>query len=154
MIVSYVKTPLASKGVWSDFFLPLFSFWVMRCQDARARNDMILTQSMMILLLPVNMVVAKRFATVQKRILDATDARIHTTNEVLTNIRIIKFFAWEQRFLGAVDEKRVVELSASQNAARRDHALTMCLSSVMWRVLRSWSSFEAQAQDPNGGART
>lgn len=65
---------------------------------------------MMIILLPINMYVAKQFSRIQKLILAATDARIHTTNEVLTNIRIIKFFAWEQRFIGQVNEKRYVEL--------------------------------------------
>ncbi|EUC42886.1 hypothetical protein COCMIDRAFT_7610 [Bipolaris oryzae ATCC 44560] len=65
---------------------------------------------MMIFLLPVNMYVAGQFAKIQKLILAATDARIHTTNEVLTNIRIIKFFAWEQRFIGLVNEKRYIEL--------------------------------------------
>lgn len=66
--------------------------------------------AMMILLLPINMYIAKHFAKIQKRILAATDARIHTTNEVLSNIRIIKFFAWEQRFMAVVDEKRTAEL--------------------------------------------
>ncbi|KAH7087754.1 ABC transporter type 1, transmembrane domain-containing protein [Paraphoma chrysanthemicola] len=65
---------------------------------------------MMVVLLPINMYVAKQFARIQKLILAATDARIHTTNEVLTNIRIIKFFAWEQRFIGLVNEKRYTEL--------------------------------------------
>lgn len=65
---------------------------------------------MMVILLPINMYVAKQFAKIQKLILAATDARIHTTNEVLTNIRIIKFFAWEQRFIGLVNEKRHTEL--------------------------------------------
>ncbi|CAG5187876.1 uncharacterized protein ALTATR162_LOCUS11812 [Alternaria atra] len=65
---------------------------------------------MMIFLLPINMYVARQFSKIQKLILAATDARIHTTNEVLTNIRIIKFFAWEQRFIGLVNEKRYVEL--------------------------------------------
>lgn len=65
---------------------------------------------MMVILLPINMYVAKQFAKIQKLILAATDARIHTTNEVLTNIRIIKFFAWEQKFIGLVNEKRYVEL--------------------------------------------
>ncbi|KAK5134895.1 hypothetical protein LTR08_005985 [Meristemomyces frigidus] len=69
----------------------------------------------MALLLPVNYIISKRFAQVQKQILAATDARIHTTNEVLTNIRIIKYFAWEQRFLGLVDEKRAVELKFLRN---------------------------------------
>lgn len=70
---------------------------------------------MMALLLPVNMWIAKQFAKYQKKILAATDARIHTTNEVLTNIRIIKYFAWEQRFLGDVEEKRVEELRQLRN---------------------------------------
>lgn len=65
---------------------------------------------MMVVLLPINMWVARQFSKIQKLILAATDARIHTTNEVLTNIRIIKFFAWEQRFIGLVNEKRHVEL--------------------------------------------
>jgi ABC-type multidrug transport system fused ATPase/permease subunit len=65
---------------------------------------------MMIFLLPINMYVARQFSKIQKLILAATDARIHTTNEVLTNIRIIKFFAWEQRFIGLVNEKRYTEL--------------------------------------------
>ncbi|KAF2631314.1 hypothetical protein BU25DRAFT_361406 [Macroventuria anomochaeta] len=65
---------------------------------------------MMIILLPINMYVASQFSKIQKLILAATDARIHTTNEVLTNIRIIKYFAWEQRFIGLVNEKRYVEL--------------------------------------------
>ncbi|KAI9677492.1 MAG: hypothetical protein M1817_006446 [Caeruleum heppii] len=70
---------------------------------------------MMILLLPINIVIAKQFSKMQKKIMAATDARIHTTNEVLQNIRIIKFFAWEQRFGHIVNEKRSVELKALRN---------------------------------------
>lgn len=70
---------------------------------------------MMALLLPVNLTISKQFARIQKLILAATDARIHTTNEVLTNIRIIKYFAWEQRFLGLVEEKRKAELKYLRN---------------------------------------
>ncbi|OAL02619.1 hypothetical protein IQ06DRAFT_291975 [Phaeosphaeriaceae sp. SRC1lsM3a] len=65
---------------------------------------------MMVILLPINMYVATQFSKIQDRILAATDARIHTTNEVLTNIRIIKYFAWEQRFIGQINEKRYLEL--------------------------------------------
>ncbi|OMP89081.1 ATP-dependent bile acid permease [Diplodia seriata] len=66
---------------------------------------------MMIFLLPINMLISKRFAAIQKQILAATDVRIHTTNEILTNIRIIKYFAWEQRFMAQVSEKRTAELA-------------------------------------------
>ncbi|KAF2727713.1 P-loop containing nucleoside triphosphate hydrolase protein [Polyplosphaeria fusca] len=70
---------------------------------------------MMAVLLPINLYVSKQFAKIQKLILAATDARIHTTNEVLSNIRIIKFFAWEQRFIGQVNEKRTSELKYLRN---------------------------------------
>ncbi|KAH6652560.1 ABC transporter type 1, transmembrane domain-containing protein [Truncatella angustata] len=69
----------------------------------------------MLFLLPVNILLAKGFHVTQKKIMAATDKRIHTTNEVLTNIRIIKYFAWEQRFSETVNDKRSAELKALQS---------------------------------------
>ncbi|KAH9904997.1 hypothetical protein F4778DRAFT_731477 [Xylariomycetidae sp. FL2044] len=69
----------------------------------------------MVFLLPVNILLAKGFNWTQKKIMAATDKRIHTTNEVLQNIRIIKYFAWEHRFATIVDEKRTAELKALRN---------------------------------------
>ncbi|KAK8135951.1 ABC transporter [Apiospora sp. TS-2023a] len=69
----------------------------------------------MVFLLPINILLAKGFQYTQKKIMTATDKRIHTTNEVLQNIRIIKYFAWEQRFGDIVDEKRRAELKALRN---------------------------------------
>lgn len=66
----------------------------------------------MVLLLPVNYFLAMGFNTTSTRIMAATDKRIHITNEVLQNIRIIKYFAWERRFGSIIDEKREVELRA------------------------------------------
>ncbi|KAI1500567.1 hypothetical protein F5X99DRAFT_234366 [Biscogniauxia marginata] len=66
----------------------------------------------MVFLLPLNILLAKGFNYTQKKIMAATDKRIHTTNEILQNIRIIKYFAWEQRFATIVDEKRNAELKA------------------------------------------
>lgn len=66
----------------------------------------------MALLLPINIAFGKAFNSTQKKIMAATDKRIHTTNEILQNIRIIKFFAWEHRFGTIVDEKRRAELAA------------------------------------------
>lgn len=67
---------------------------------------------LMVLVLPLNMWIAKSFTRAQKAILAATDARIHATNEILQNIRIIKYFAWEKRFEENVNEKRQTELNA------------------------------------------
>ena len=66
----------------------------------------------MALLLPINIAFGKGFNSSQKKIMAATDKRIHTTNEILQNIRIIKYFAWEHRFATIVDEKRRAELKA------------------------------------------
>jgi ABC-type multidrug transport system fused ATPase/permease subunit len=70
---------------------------------------------LMVLMLPINLFIAKSFARLQKQILAGTDARIHATNEVLQNIRIVKYFAWEQRFQDIIDEKRRAELKSLRN---------------------------------------
>jgi len=64
------------------------------------------------LLLPINIGFGKAFNSTQKKIMTATDKRIHTTNEILSNIRIIKYFAWEHRYATIVDEKRRAEIKA------------------------------------------
>ncbi|KAL0943633.1 ATP-dependent bile acid permease [Colletotrichum truncatum] len=66
----------------------------------------------MAFLLPINYSFARGFANTSKKILGATDKRINVTNEVLQNIRIIKYFAWEAKFGRIVDEKRAAELKA------------------------------------------
>ena len=81
----------------------------------------------MMVLLPINIYAAKQFNKTQKMIMAATDGRIHTTNEVLQNIRIIKYFAWEQRFGQLVDEKREIEL----RALRRRYII-WSLAAMIW----------------------
>lgn len=66
--------------------------------------------SIMVLLIPVNYTISNKFSQIQKAIMATTDKRIHATNEVLQNIRIIKFFAWEERFGHMVGECRAAEL--------------------------------------------
>jgi ABC-type multidrug transport system fused ATPase/permease subunit len=69
----------------------------------------------MIILIPVNYAISTRFSVIQKQIMATTDKRIHTTNEVLQNIRIIKFFAWEERFGHVVGGTRTAELQQLRN---------------------------------------
>jgi ABC-type multidrug transport system fused ATPase/permease subunit len=47
-----------------------------------------------------------------EKLMAATDKRTNTVNEVLQGIRIIKFFAWEKKFLGKINEARQTELRA------------------------------------------
>ena len=82
---------------------------------------------MMVLVMPLNIFVAKQFSKLQKKVMAATDVRIHTTNEMLQNVRIIKYFAWEQRFGQIVGEKRAVELRALRNKY-----LLFTLAATVW----------------------
>lgn len=84
--------------------------------------------ALMVLMLPVNLFIARQFNKVQNAILKGTDARIHATNEVLQNIRIIKYFAWEQRFQDIVNEKRKAELKS----LRRRYILWSCAATVWY----------------------
>ncbi|KAF5021218.1 hypothetical protein F66182_6737 [Fusarium sp. NRRL 66182] len=93
----------------------------------------------MVLLLPVNYGLARGFTVTSKRILAATDKRTNVTNEVLQNIRIIKYFAWEQRFGRIIDEKRQAELKAL-----RSRFMVWALAVAIWNsvpVLITFFSF-------------
>jgi ABC-type multidrug transport system fused ATPase/permease subunit len=70
-----------------------------------------------ILLLLLNTSLAASIGRAQKKIMAATDGRTYSTNEVLQNIRTIKFLAWEHRFGKIINEKRATELKA----LRRKH---------------------------------
>ena len=47
---------------------------------------------------------------VRMKVLEKTDARVKLMNEVLTGIRVIKYYCWEKPFKGKVHDIRKVEL--------------------------------------------
>ncbi|KAL7945402.1 hypothetical protein V8C42DRAFT_323034 [Trichoderma barbatum] len=93
----------------------------------------------MIFLLPINYMLARGFNITSKNIMAATDKRINVTNEILQNIRIIKYFSWERRFGKIVDEKRQAELKAL-----RSRFLLWAVAVAIWNsvpVLITFFSF-------------
>ncbi|ORX95055.1 hypothetical protein K493DRAFT_329810 [Basidiobolus meristosporus CBS 931.73] len=64
----------------------------------------------MMLTLPLNYYLVTKWAEIEDRLMAATDKRMSVINEVLQGIKIIKFFAWEDRFKSRVDESREKEL--------------------------------------------
>ncbi|KAI9496002.1 hypothetical protein BDB00DRAFT_811355 [Zychaea mexicana] len=66
----------------------------------------------MIFTQPITFYVSKRFETLQKDLMAATDKRLKIVNEMLSAIRIIKFFAWEKEFRTRVLTARQTELKA------------------------------------------
>lgn len=64
----------------------------------------------MVLIFPAQYMITVRFNVVQDNLMSATDKRVTRLNEVLQSIRIIKFFAWEDKFNAIVNEARQEEL--------------------------------------------
>ena len=63
-----------------------------------------------LILLPVYVSLSKRQAGAQHRSLGAADARVQTTTELVSNIRLIKYYAWEACFQRRVSKLRQEEL--------------------------------------------
>ncbi len=93
----------------------------------------------MVFIMPLNLFIARSFQRAQKKIMASTDARIHSTNEVLQNIRIIKYFAWEQRFSDEVSDKRRIGLKAL-----REKYIIWASAAMIWSgvpILTTFASF-------------
>lgn len=66
---------------------------------------------LMIALLPLNVLVSKRQVAAQMKVLGAADSRVQASNELISNIRVIKLCAWEEEFRKKVGRLRKLELS-------------------------------------------
>lgn len=70
--------------------------------------------------LPINYKIAVWLGNLQKRMLAITDKRIQKLNETLNSIRIIKFFAWEDKFF-----EQIMKI-------RKDEIHELMLRSISW----------------------
>ncbi|KAJ3197071.1 hypothetical protein HK101_006256 [Irineochytrium annulatum] len=59
---------------------------------------------------PASGVVGSWLNKVQDELMSSMDKRVNITNEVLSGIRIIKYFAWERHFESKIQEARKVEI--------------------------------------------
>jgi len=66
----------------------------------------------MVFLMPVNMWVFSVVGRMRRKVLKHSDARVKMMNEILTGIRIIKFYAWERPFGKEVETIRAKEMDA------------------------------------------
>ena len=68
----------------------------------------------MVFLAPINAWIFSTVATFRKEVLKFSDLRVKMMNEILTGIRILKFYAWEGPFgqeVGRLREKEVQALT-------------------------------------------
>ncbi|KAJ3112059.1 hypothetical protein HDU96_004984 [Phlyctochytrium bullatum] len=62
--------------------------------------------------IPIQATIIKKLVQLRKMNASTTDSRVKLTNEVLSAIRVIKFFAWERSFLDRIVDIRTKELIA------------------------------------------
>ena len=68
--------------------------------------------ALMAVMVPLNSHVARKFGALQMNVMAASDVRIRKTTEMLRNVRIVKFFAWETLVGRNIEETRAEELRA------------------------------------------
>jgi ABC-type multidrug transport system fused ATPase/permease subunit len=81
----------------------------------------------MVCLQPITYFISRRFEAVQSAVMSATDKRLKLTSELLSAIRIVKFFAWESEF-----KKRLLNAREHELAAIRARLMTF-----MW-MINAW----------------
>lgn len=59
---------------------------------------------------PLNHFLAKRAVRIQKGLLAARDKRMAILNEIISAVKFIKFFAWEDKWIARAMEKRGDEI--------------------------------------------
>ncbi|KAJ3012098.1 UNVERIFIED_CONTAM: hypothetical protein HDU68_001384 [Siphonaria sp. JEL0065] len=90
---------------------------------------------------------------VYERLLKAQDKRTGIVNEVLQGIRVIKYFAWERRFLQKINDSRTQELHALMSVYLADAANTfvwlmtpLIVSFVTLTTLAKFSDIQLDSQ--------
>lgn len=82
-----------------------------------------------ILLLPLNYKATELLGSYQREMLGVTDKRIQKLNEAFQNIRIIKFFAWEDKFAEEILKVRDEELYKL-----KIRCIIWSLSAILWFI--------------------
>ncbi|KAA3460958.1 ABC transporter C family member 12-like isoform X5 [Gossypium australe] len=97
----------------------------------------------LVLIVPLQTVVVSKMQKMTKQRLEWTDRRINLTNEILSAVDIVKFYAWEKCFQSRVHNIRNDELSWLQraqllSAVHIEQHTSCCNSSFIWDVHFSW----------------
>ncbi|XP_018359856.1 PREDICTED: multidrug resistance-associated protein 1 isoform X5 [Trachymyrmex cornetzi] len=73
--------------------------------------------AVMIILIPVNALIANKVKTLQIRQMKSKDERVKLMNEVLNGIKVLKLYAWEPSFEQQILKIRVKEIQVLKEAA-------------------------------------
>ncbi|WWD19355.1 hypothetical protein CI109_103814 [Kwoniella shandongensis] len=97
-----------------------YIYYLVSCPFAIIVNSLLLYSTLgtaafagiavLILLMPLQGVIGRLYTITQKRFMSATDARLESITEVIAHIKLIKFNAWEGKFLDRMGDTRSHEL--------------------------------------------
>lgn len=85
--------------------------------------------SIILVMFPLNFLLANLLGKFQKQTLKCTDQRISKLNECLQNIRIVKYFAWERNIINEIKSIRQKELRSLLKKS-----LVWSVTSFLWFV--------------------
>ncbi|KAJ7727894.1 hypothetical protein B0H16DRAFT_1677216 [Mycena metata] len=89
---------------------------------------------------PLNSYISRRSIRIQKGVLKAKDARMGVLNELISAVKFIKFFAWEQRWIDRALEARKNEINWMVKA-RINYVFFYCLwvtAPILISVISFW----------------
>jgi ABC-type siderophore export system fused ATPase/permease subunit len=92
--------------------------------------------ALMAAMIPINSRIAQRLGAIQMQVMAASDNRIQSTTEMVRNIRIIKFFAWEPHFEQAIENDRAKELQTL-----RSRYILWSIAASIWYAMPLLISF-------------
>lgn len=84
--------------------------------------------AVLVLLVPVQALIGRLYTVIQRKFMAATDARLETVTEIISHVKLIKFNAWESKFLERMAVTRNHELAV---LAQR-FATTVLFNLVIW----------------------
>lgn len=117
--------------LWSaplQIFLALFFLW------QNLGPSVLAGVAVMILLIPLNAVIAMKTRTYQVEQMQYKDARIKLMNEILNGIKVLKLYAWERSFQDKVLEIRQKELNVLRKTAYLSALSIMAWTSAPFMV--------------------
>uniref|UniRef100_A0A668A2M9 ATP-binding cassette, sub-family C (CFTR/MRP), member 12 n=1 Tax=Myripristis murdjan TaxID=586833 RepID=A0A668A2M9_9TELE len=79
-----------------------------------------------LIFIPIQFSITKLTSVFTRRAVSSMDSRVRTTSEVLTYIRLVKMFAWEESF-----QKKITELRDSEHTSLEKFTLTYCVNSTV-----------------------
>jgi ABC-type multidrug transport system fused ATPase/permease subunit len=88
----------------------------------------------MIILFPINGILATILSKLQNKQMELKDQRIKMINEVLSGIKVVKLYAWEQSFLDSISEIRKQELRQLRHIAYISAVMTFTYSCAPFMV--------------------